>query len=150
MVRLCTYNEWPGDKCYLKQSSLFGDIDISLHNEKQKKVSLFSGCKTYNYNILRIMFWQDILVYLYLKFSQLLHISSYFYNKTANGVPLVTDHSFCQDILYFQISLYFNNINSQLDATIIILLANFNQLNIFRAIISPILRSTRLCLQLVV
>jgi len=27
---------------------------------------------------------------------------------------------------------------------------NFNQLNIFRAIIWPILRSTRLCLQLVV
>jgi len=27
---------------------------------------------------------------------------------------------------------------------------NFNQLNMFRAIISPILRSTRLCLQLMV
>ena len=27
---------------------------------------------------------------------------------------------------------------------------NFNQLNLFRAMISPILRSTRLCLQLVV
>ena len=27
---------------------------------------------------------------------------------------------------------------------------NYNQLNMFRAIISPILRSTRLCLQLVV
>jgi len=27
---------------------------------------------------------------------------------------------------------------------------NFNQLNMFRAIVSPILRSTRLCLQLVV
>ena len=28
-------------------------------------------------------------------------------------------------------------------------ISNFNQLNMFRAIISPILRSTRLCLQLV-
>ena len=31
-----------------------------------------------------------------------------------------------------------------------IFIDNYNQLNIFRAIISPILRSTRLCLQLVV
>jgi len=37
-----------------------------------------------------------------------------------------------------------NNINSQLDATITNFIDNYNQLNIFRAIISPILRSTRL------
>ena len=43
---------------------------------------------------------------------------------------------------------WYNNINKQLDATIITI-NNFNQLNTFRAIISPILRSTRLCLQLV-
>ena len=70
---------------------------------------------------------------------------------------------------------WYNNINRQLDAIIKILLFdvcvtvhhwynninsprfnndnfinNFNQLNMFREIISPILRSTRLCLQLVV
>jgi len=42
------------------------------------------------------------------------------------------------------------NINSQLDATITKFIANYNQLNMFRAIISPILRTTRLCLQLVI
>jgi len=42
------------------------------------------------------------------------------------------------------------NINSQLDATITNFIDNYNQLNMFRAIISPILRSTRLCLQLVI
>jgi len=40
----------------------------------------------------------------------------------------------------------YNNINSQLDATITDFIDNYNQLNILRAIISPILRSTRLCL----
>jgi len=44
----------------------------------------------------------------------------------------------------------YNNINSQLDATITNLIDNYNQLNTFRAIISRILRSARLCLQLVV
>jgi len=44
----------------------------------------------------------------------------------------------------------YNNINSQLDATITDFIVNYNQLNMFRVIISPILRSTRLCLQLVV
>jgi len=44
----------------------------------------------------------------------------------------------------------YNNINSQLDATITNFIDNYNQLNMFQAIISPILRSTRLCLQLVV
>jgi len=39
---------------------------------------------------------------------------------------------------------WYNNINSQLDATIVTLLKIFNQLYMFRAIISPILRSTRL------
>jgi len=42
------------------------------------------------------------------------------------------------------------NINSQLDATITNFIDNYNQLNMFPAIISPILRSTRRCLQLVV
>jgi len=37
-----------------------------------------------------------------------------------------------------------NNINSQLDATITDFIDNYNQLSMFRAIISPILRSTRL------
>ena len=45
---------------------------------------------------------------------------------------------------------WYNNINNQLDATIRIFINNPNQLNMFRAIISPILRSTRLCLQLAV
>ena len=45
---------------------------------------------------------------------------------------------------------WYNNINSQLDATITNFIDNFNQLNMFRAIISPILRNNRLCLQLVV
>jgi len=44
----------------------------------------------------------------------------------------------------------YNNINSQLDATITHFIDNYNQRNMFRAIIAPILRSTRLCLQLVV
>ena len=43
-----------------------------------------------------------------------------------------------------------NNINRQLGATTIIFINNFNQLNMFRPIISPILRSTILCLQLVI
>ena len=41
-------------------------------------------------------------------------------------------------------------INSQLDATTTGFIGNYNQINMFRAIISPILRSTRRCLQLVV
>ena len=44
----------------------------------------------------------------------------------------------------------YNNINNQLDAKITYLIDNYNRLNMFRAIISPILRTTRLCLQLVV
>ena len=43
-----------------------------------------------------------------------------------------------------------NNINNQLDATITDFIDNYNQINMFRAIISPVLRSTRMCLQLVV
>jgi len=43
-----------------------------------------------------------------------------------------------------------SDINNQLDAKITNFVDNYNQLNMFRAIISPILRSTRLCLQLVV
>ena len=42
-----------------------------------------------------------------------------------------------------------NNIDNKLDATIAVF-NNSNQLIMFRATISPILRSTRLCLQLVV
>jgi hypothetical protein len=44
----------------------------------------------------------------------------------------------------------YNNINYQIDAKITNFIDNYNQLNMFRAIISPIHRSTRLCLQLVV
>jgi len=44
----------------------------------------------------------------------------------------------------------YNNINNQLDSTITVFIINPNQLNTFRAMISPILRSTRLFLQLVV
>jgi len=51
------------------------------------------------------------------------------------------------EIMYFQ---KYNNVNGQIDATITNVIDNFNQLNVFRTIISPILRSTRLCLQLVV
>jgi hypothetical protein len=43
-----------------------------------------------------------------------------------------------------------NNINSELEATITNFIDNYNQLKMFRAIISTILRSTRLCLHLVV
>jgi len=39
---------------------------------------------------------------------------------------------------------WYNNINSQLDATIINFIDNYNQLNMFRVIVSPILMSTRL------
>ena len=46
--------------------------------------------------------------------------------------------------------LSYNNTNSQLEATITNFIDNYYQLNMFRGIISPILRSTRLCLQLVV
>ena len=45
---------------------------------------------------------------------------------------------------------WYSNINSQLDATITNLIDNYNQLNMFQAMISSILRGTRLCLQLVV
>jgi len=45
---------------------------------------------------------------------------------------------------------WYSNINSHLGATITNFIDNYNQLNMFRAIISPILRNTRLCLKLVV
>jgi hypothetical protein len=45
---------------------------------------------------------------------------------------------------------WYSNINSQLDATIKNFIDNYDQLNMFRAIISPILMRIRLCLQLVV
>ena len=44
----------------------------------------------------------------------------------------------------------YNNINSQLDATITNFIDNYNQLSMFRAKVSLILRSAKLCLQLVV
>jgi len=44
----------------------------------------------------------------------------------------------------------YSNVNSQLDATITNFIDSYNQLNMFRATISPILMSNRLCLQLVV
>jgi len=53
------------------------------------------------------------------------------------------------NILRAEVTLH-NNIKSQLDETITHFIDNYNQLNMFRAIISSILRSTRLCLQLVV
>ena len=46
--------------------------------------------------------------------------------------------------------IFYKNINSQLYATITKFIVNYNQLNMFRAIISPILKSSRLFLQLVV
>ena len=45
---------------------------------------------------------------------------------------------------------WYNNINNQLDETIMVFINNPNHLNMFRVMISPILRSIRLCLQLVV
>jgi len=51
-------------------------------------------------------------------------------------------------VTYVTIDAY-NNINSQLDATITNFIDNYNQLSVFQAIISPILRSTILCLELV-
>jgi len=60
---------------------------------------------------------------------------------------------------HFQISYWreslkqvprYNNINNQVDVTITFFINNPNQLNMFRAMISPIFRSTRLCLQIVV
>jgi len=44
----------------------------------------------------------------------------------------------------------YNNINSQRDAIITNIIDNYNRLNMFRELISPIFRSTRLCLQFVV
>ena len=44
----------------------------------------------------------------------------------------------------------YNNKNSQLEATVTNFIDNYNELNMFRAIISPILRSARLCLQLLI
>jgi hypothetical protein len=49
-----------------------------------------------------------------------------------------------------EIFLEYDNIKSQLYATVTNFIYNYNQLDMFRAIISPILRSTRLCLQVVV
>ena len=52
--------------------------------------------------------------------------------------------------LFLRNSEVSNNINSQPDATITNYIDNNNQLNMFQAIISSILRRSRLCLQLVV
>ena len=58
--------------------------------------------------------------------------------------------SSASDDVMSNVRLVYNNINNQLDATITVFINNTHQLNVFRAMISPILRSTRLCLQLVV
>jgi len=59
-----------------------------------------------------------------------------------------------QDVLFFYVRVtvhhVYSNMNSLLDATTTNFIDNYNQLNTFGAIISPILRSTRLFLQLVV
>jgi len=53
-------------------------------------------------------------------------------------------------LLRIRLGLKFdNNIESQIDATITNIIDNFNQLNMFRTIISPVFRSIRLCLKLV-
>ena len=77
-------------------------------------------------------------------------------------IPLCLDYGFvinCKQsnptfIYWVDVSVtvhhWYNNINIQLDATITNFTDNCSQLNMFRAIISPILRSTRVCLQLVV
>jgi hypothetical protein len=75
--------------CNLKQSLFFGNFsDINLQNENKN----LSYCKTHKFNILRIAFRLDI--YLHLQFSLFLPVSSHSFNKTANGVPLDTEHSF--------------------------------------------------------
>ena len=62
---------------------------------------------------------------------------------------LMSHHAGHGDSKRITIILY-SNTNSQLDATITNFNDNYNQLNMFRTIISAILRSTRLCLQPVV
>ena len=54
--------------------------------------------------------------------------------------------SYCKAVRYFP----YNNSNSQIDTTITNFIDNYNQLNMFRAIVSPILRNNGLCLQLMV
>jgi len=54
--------------------------------------------------------------------------------------------AYCKAVRYFP----YNDINNQLEATITNFIDSYIQLNMFRTIISPILRSTRQCLQLVV
>ena len=53
------------------------------------------------------------------------------------------------DVMPLQV-YYHSHINSQLDAKITHFIDDYNQLNMIQEIISPILRSTGLCLQLVV
>jgi len=66
----------------------------------------------------------------------------------ASNLDQATDH-FVFDVCGTVHNRY-NNINSQLDAKITNFIDNCNRFNMFRAIISPILRSISLCLQLVV
>jgi len=63
----------------------------------------------------------------------------------VNRDPIV-----CYFVVCVTVHHRYNDINSQLHAKIINFIDNYSQLNMFRAIISPILRSARLCLQLVV
>jgi len=83
--------------------------------------------------------WKDNWLYLQFSYTVLL-------KHTINGL--------CSFRITFDVCVtvyhWYNYINSQLDATITNFVNNYNQLNMFRTIISPILRSTRLCLQLVV
>jgi len=53
-------------------------------------------------------------------------------------------------VTLFENACICNNINNQPDETITNFIDNYNQLNMFQAIISPLVRSTRLCLQLAV
>jgi len=83
------------------------------------------------------------------RYISFLHLISWFY-------PSVHKISDPMAIIYYKFDVcvtahhWYNNINSQLDATITNFIDSSNQLNMFRAIISSILRRTWLCLQLVV
>jgi len=92
-----------------------------------------------------------------------LHISIVSLQTPVNKARLLNNETDFKTVTYFtnyfiyafpspvlQINFHVHNINSQLDAKITHFIDNYNQLNMFRATISPILRSTWLCLQLVV
>jgi hypothetical protein len=68
----------------------------------------------------------------------------HFFVYKTSFIPI----NICRGTLNVQKRTY-DDITSQLDATITNFIDNYNRLNMFRAIILPILGSTRLCLQLV-